>query len=46
MGDKPTYEELEQRIEELEREAAKSNSLEEKIKAERERLYSIFDLFP
>ena len=46
MGNKPTYEELEQRIEELEREVSEHLGLEEKIKAERKRLYSIFNLFP
>ena len=46
MADKPTYEELEERVKELEKVTVENKRIEEAIRIERQRLYSILDLFP
>ncbi len=43
MAEKPSYEELQQRVEELEKEAAKSKAAEEALRASEKRLSEILD---
>ena len=46
MAKKPTYEELEQRVKELEKESIENKRIEVVNRSEKKQSYSIFDLFP